>query len=71
MMAKMAATDTRVEKGMGTFEGQWFGYAKRDTTDDEEDQYDYRYDEFGPFKDKAAAQAAAERAFSQMRKSKK
>jgi hypothetical protein len=64
----MAASNTRVEQGVGSFEGQWFGYAKRDTTDDAEDQYDYRYDEFGPFKTEEAAQAAADRGYAALSK---
>jgi hypothetical protein len=65
-MAKLGATNTRVEQGVGSFEGQWFGYAKQDTSQDEQDTYDYRYHEVGPFKTKDAAQAAAERKFAQL-----
>lgn len=73
-MAKMGATNTRVERGVGSFEynrkgeALYYGYAKQDTRQDEEDQYDYRYVEVGPFTSREAAQKAADAKFAQLEK---
>lgn len=67
-MAKKTVTDTRVERGVGSFENQWFGYAKRDVRHDPDDLYEYRYDEVGPFDTEEEAAAAAEKAHAAISK---